>query len=56
MGILEALTLLFIALKLMGTIDWSWVAVLSPLIIAISLYLLVLFIYLIVYTRTKKRK
>lgn len=39
MGILEALTLLFIALKLTGAIDWNWFFVLLPEIIAIGIYI-----------------
>jgi len=31
MGFLEVLTLVFIVLKLTGTIDWSWWWVLSPI-------------------------
>ena len=31
LGFFEALTLLFIALKLTGVITWSWLWVLSPL-------------------------
>lgn len=31
MGLLEVLTLIFITLKLMGHIDWSWWWVLSPM-------------------------
>lgn len=30
-GFVDALTLLFIALKLCGVITWSWVWVLSPI-------------------------
>ncbi|MDA2738418.1 hypothetical protein PDQ75_25015 [Bacillus cereus group sp. Bc015] len=44
MGIIEALTLLFITLKLTGFIDWSWWLVLLPEIIAIILYLIVVII------------
>lgn len=39
MGILELLTIVFIALKLIGTIDWSWGVVLSPTIISVSFYI-----------------
>ena len=39
---LEILTLLFIGLKLTGHITWSWIWVLSPLWISISITLLVL--------------
>ena len=38
-GICDLLALLFIALKLMGYIDWSWIWVLSPIWIAVCLYL-----------------
>lgn len=31
MGFLEVLTIVFVVLKLMGTIDWSWWWVTSPL-------------------------
>lgn len=31
MGFLEILCLIFIALKLTGSIDWSWWLVMSPL-------------------------
>lgn len=40
MGILEILTIVFIVLKLVGIIDWSWWLVLLPEIIAVSLYLI----------------
>lgn len=40
------LTLLFIALKLIGVIDWSWLWVLSPL--WISFLLVVIFAVIIV--------
>jgi hypothetical protein len=36
LGFVDALTLLFIALKLTGQIDWSWIWVLSPIWISIS--------------------
>lgn len=32
MGFLEALTVVFIVLKLVGILDWSWWWVMSPLI------------------------
>ena len=38
---LGALTLIFITLKLVGVIDWSWFWVLSPLLIEIILVVLV---------------
>ena len=42
MGFLEVLTLIFVALKLTGHIDWSWFWVLSPTIFAIVLYVALL--------------
>ena len=36
LGFADALALLFIALKLTGRIDWSWIWVLSPIWISIS--------------------
>ena len=40
MGFTEALTLVFIILKLMGYITWSWWLVLSPLLVSIVIYIL----------------
>ena len=40
MGILEILTIVFIVLKLMGTIDWSWWYVVLPELIAIVGYVI----------------
>lgn len=51
------LTLLFIALKLMGYINWSWLIVLLPLYGGFILFLMVvffLFIINIVDTNSKK--
>lgn len=41
MGVLEALLILFIALKLTGVIAWSWFLVLAPLYPDIILYTLI---------------
>ena len=38
MGIVEALQILFIVLKLLGEITWTWPVVLIPLWIDIALY------------------
>ena len=46
LGFVDALTLLFIALKLTGCITWSWLWVLSP--IWISLGFLAVLVVLIV--------
>lgn len=47
LGFLEALTLLFIALKLCGVISWSWWWVLAPLWMPIALVLLILVVGLV---------
>ena len=43
---LGLLTIVFITLKLIGTIDWSWLLVLSPIWIPIALVFLILLIQL----------
>ena len=50
LGFVDALTLLFIALKLTGQIDWNWVWVLSPIWISIS-FLAVLAIVILLIGR-----
>lgn len=47
-GFLSALTILFVALKLLGKIDWSWWWVLSPIWIPILLVAVVLLVLMIV--------
>ena len=44
MGLLEILLIVFVILKLVGTIDWSWWLVLSPLLIPIGLLIVVLIV------------
>ena len=50
LGFAEALTLLFIALKLTGRIDWNWIWVLSPIWISIS-FLAVIFLVILLLDR-----
>ena len=50
LGFVDALTLLFIALKLTGQIDWNWIWVLSPIWISIS-FLAVLAIVILLIGR-----
>ncbi len=47
-GFFGALTILFIALKLLGKIDWSWWWVLSPIWIIAGIIILVFIILLII--------
>lgn len=43
MGFTELLTIVFIVLKLVGVISWSWGYVLLPEIIAVAIYVIVFF-------------
>ena len=45
-GVSTILTLIFIVLKLVGVINWSWVWVLAPTWIVLGLGLIVLLIYM----------
>jgi len=47
-GFVGLLTILFIGLKLLNYIDWSWWWVVSPLWISASVWLFVLFIVLFI--------
>ena len=51
-GFTSLLTLIFITLKLVGVISWSWVWVLSPLWITAALGFL-LFVIAIIYLGTR---
>jgi len=42
MGFTEILTIIFVVLKLIGVISWSWWLVFMPEIIAVALYILFL--------------
>lgn len=53
MNFLSVLTLIFITLKLMEYIDWSWWFVLSPLLIQVTMMLSTI-IGLIIYAVRKK--
>ena len=54
LGFVDVLTLLFIALKLTGQIDWNWIWVLSPIWISIS-FLAVLAIVILLIGRIVDR-
>ena len=47
MGFTGCLTILFIGLKLTNVISWSWVWVLSPIWISLSIFLFIIAILLI---------
>ena len=54
LGFADALTLLFIALKLCGVIDWKWIWVLSPIWISIS-FLALLFLVIAIISIIAER-
>lgn len=54
MGFTEVLTIVFIALKLLGIISWSWWLVCLPEIIAVVLYLICFFAGLHTMNKTSK--
>ena len=47
LGLSSVLTIIFVVLKLVGVIDWSWWWVLSPTWISIGLWLIFVVIYVI---------
>ena len=53
LGFAEALTILFIALKLTGYISWSWLWVLSPIWISLAL---IGFLGLLIFILTRIQK
>ena len=54
MGFAEALTIVFVVLKLVGVIDWHWVLVLLPEIIAVGGYIVALVVKQIYLWRIRK--
>lgn len=55
MGIAEILTIIFVVLKLVGVISWSWWVVFLPLIIALGLYVLFIAISVMGLFRMSRR-
>ena len=55
LGIASVLTIVFIVLKLVGTINWSWWWVLSPILIDIGLSIVIL-IGLAIYMSYKDKE
>ena len=51
LGLGSVLTIIFVVLKLVGVIDWSWWWVLSPTLISIGLVLIVAIIFAIIEAR-----
>lgn len=55
LGLASVLTVIFVVLKLIGTINWSWWWVLSPIIIDVGLSIIVL-IGLAIYMSHESKK
>ena len=55
MGFLEVLTLIFIVLKLIGKIDWTWLTVFSPMIFAFSMYILMLIGFIVMSVKSGRK-
>lgn len=55
-GFIGLLTIVFIALKLTGTIAWSWWWVLSPVLACASLAIGIIAIYTVVSVRAENRR
>ena len=54
MGICEILTIVFVVAKLLGVIDWGWLYVFLPEIIAFVLYIALLLVHIFGIYRTRK--
>lgn len=54
MGFTEVLTIVFIVLKLLGVISWSWWLVCLPEIIAVALYLIIIIGQIVTINKTRK--
>ena len=53
MGVVSVLTLIFIVMKLSGTIDWSWIWVLCPVWVSV-LFIVIFFAVIMVGGKIKK--
>lgn len=56
MGILETLTIIFVVLKLVGVLTWGWLAVFSPMLIALVIYIILIVLNLVFMARLSKDK
>lgn len=54
MGFTEVLTIVFVALKLLGVITWAWWIVLLPEILAVAFYLILLLVQIIGFHKVNK--
>ena len=54
MGLLEILTIIFVVLKLVGVVSWSWWIVFTPLIISGVIYLLTVIAQIIMFNKIRR--
>lgn len=54
MGFTEVLTIVFVILKLIGVITWSWWLVLLPEILAVAFYLILLLVQIVGFHKAHK--
>lgn len=55
-GLTSVLTLIFIVLKCVGVINWSWWWVFSPSLIAFGLWVVALIVYVVIETYYHNKK
>lgn len=55
MGICEVLTIVFVVLKLMHIIEWSWLLVLLPEIVALIIYAVLLIVHTVLNIQIHKQ-
>lgn len=58
LGLLDVLAVIFIVLKLLGVITWSWVWVLSPIwiqLVIVAIVFIVILIKALGYSRSRKK-
>ena len=56
MGVLEVLTIVFVVLKLVGVIAWSWWEVFIPVYVAIAVYALVIGLQIVLIVKAKNEE
>jgi L-asparagine transporter-like permease len=54
MGITEILTIVFVVLKLLKVINWHWLLVLSPELLAVVVYVMIVISQIKLINRIKK--
>lgn len=54
MGIFEVLTVVFVVLKLLGVISWSWWAVFIPLYIALLIHAVIITLIVVANVKLKR--